>query len=278
MIEGEFGLSLMGKAIRLERIFNRKSGRTLIIPMDHGLTVGTIEGLHDMAEMVNKVARGGANAVIEHAGMAQAGHRGPKGIQGPDVGLIIHLSGSTMLARDPNHKVLVCSVPDALKMGADAVSVHINIGAEDEPEMLESLGFVASECREWGMPLVAMMYPRGEKIKDENAPEVVNVAARVGAELGADIVKTNYTGDIDTFREIVRGVPVPVIIAGGPKMDTTRDVLSMIRDSIEAGGSGVAMGRNVFQAKDPQQMVMAIAKIVHDNCSVEEVLREYSFD
>ncbi|MHA1733353.1 MAG: 2-amino-3,7-dideoxy-D-threo-hept-6-ulosonate synthase [Promethearchaeota archaeon] len=271
-------MSSMGKAIRLERIFNRKSGRTIVIPMDHGLTVGVIPGLEDLAAIVDKVARGGASAVLEHAGMAQAGHRGSRGIKGPDVGLIVHLSGSTILSRDPNHKVLVCSVTDALKMGADAVSVHVNIGADDEPEMLESIGFVSSECREWGMPLLAMMYPRGDKIKDENAPEVVNVAARAGAELGADIVKTNYTGDIDTFKEIVRGIPVPVIIAGGPKMDTTKDVLQMIYESVQAGGSGVAMGRNVFQARDPEVMVRCIAKVVHEGYTVEEVIKEYGVE
>lgn len=265
-------MSQMGKAIRLERLFNRQSGRTIIIPMDHGLTVGTIPGLEDMALTVDKVARGGANAVVEHAGMAQAGHRGSQGIKGPDVGLIIHLSGSTKLSPTPNNKVLVCSVPDALKMGADGVSVHVNIGADDEGFMLESLGLVASECREWGVPLLAMMYARGPKITNEHDPDVVNVAARVGAELGADIVKTTYTGDVDSFREIVRGVPVPVIIAGGPKMDTTREVLQMISEAIEAGAAGVAMGRNVFQADDPTLMVRAIAKLVHENYSVEEAL------
>lgn len=265
----------MGKAIRLERIFNRQSGRTIIIPMDHGLTMGTIPGLENMSETVNKVAKGGANAVLEHGGMAQAGHRGSSGIKGPDIGLIVHLNGSTMLGPDPNHKVLVCTVTDALKMGADAVSVHINIGAVDEPEMLESMGFVASECREWGMPLLAMMYPRGEKIKDENAPEVVNVVARAGAELGADIVKTNYTGDVDSFREIVRGTPVPVIIAGGPKMDTVMDVLQTVYESVQAGGAGVAMGRNVWQADNPTGMVRCISKIVHENYTPAEVIKEY---
>ncbi|MFW9895784.1 MAG: 2-amino-3,7-dideoxy-D-threo-hept-6-ulosonate synthase [Candidatus Thorarchaeota archaeon] len=265
----------IGKSIRIERFFNRKTKRTIIIPMDHGLTVGTIKGLENIAEMVDKVALGGANAVLMHSGMVGAGHRQ----YGKDIGLIIHLSAATDLSPDPNRKVLVCSVERALKMGADGVSIHINIGADEEPEMLHDASDVVEATRVWGVPLIAMMYPRGRKIKDENDPEVVNIAVRAGVELGADIVKTNYSGDIDSFRYIVQGVKhIPVIIAGGPKMDTIPDLLQMVYDSIQAGGAGVAFGRNVFQSKDPTKMVSAIAKIIHENYTVEEVLKEYKFD
>jgi fructose-bisphosphate aldolase/2-amino-3,7-dideoxy-D-threo-hept-6-ulosonate synthase len=264
----------LGKSIRIERIFDRKSKRTLIVPMDHGLTMGTILGLEDLALIVDKVALGGANAVLMHSGMVGAGHRQ----YGKDIGLIIHLSGATSLSPDPNRKVLVCSVERALKMGADGVSIHINIGADDEPEMLQDAHKVVEDSREWGVPLIAMMYPRGRKITDENEPSVVNIAVRAGAELGADIVKTNYTGDIDSFKEIVKGVKhVPVIIAGGPKMETIPELLQMVNDSIEAGGSGVAFGRNIFQSEDPTKLVQAISKILHENYSVEEVLKEFKF-
>ncbi|MFX1310832.1 MAG: 2-amino-3,7-dideoxy-D-threo-hept-6-ulosonate synthase [Promethearchaeota archaeon] len=264
----------IGKSIRIERIINRDTKKTIIIPMDHGMSVGTIKGLEDMAMMVDKVALGGANAVLLHSGMVGAGHRE----SGKDIGLIIHLSGATDLAPDPNRKVLVCSVERALKMGADACSIHINIGADDEPEMLQDAFRAVEASREWGLPLLAMMYSRGKKIKNEHDPEVVNIAVRVGAELGADIVKTNYTGDIDSFKYIVKSVSIPVIIAGGPKMDTTTDILQMVYDSIQAGSAGVAFGRNVFQSEDPTKLVKAIAKIIHQNYSVEEVLKEFKFD
>ena len=241
--------------------------------MDHGLTVGTIKGLENMSEMVDKIAMGGANAVLMHSGMVGAGHRQ----SGIDIGLIIHLSGATNLSPHPNRKVLVCSVERALKMGADGVSIHINIGAEEEPEMLQDAHKVVEASREWGVPLIAMMYPRGGKISNENDPEVVNIAVRAGAELGADIVKTNYTGDIDSFKYIVSSVHIPVIIAGGPKMDTIPELLQMVYDSIQAGSAGVAFGRNVFQADDPIKLVKAIAKLVHDNYTVEEVLKEFKF-
>jgi fructose-bisphosphate aldolase/2-amino-3,7-dideoxy-D-threo-hept-6-ulosonate synthase len=159
----------LGKNIRLERIIDRKTRRTLIVPMDHGLTLGTIKGLENMSEIVDKVAKGGANAVLMHSGMVGAGHRQ----HGSDIGLIIHLSGATSLAIDPNRKVLVCSVERALKIGADACSIHINIGANDEPEMLKDASDVVESCREWGLPLLAMMYPRGKKIKALNIPRVI---------------------------------------------------------------------------------------------------------
>ncbi|MFC2154035.1 2-amino-3,7-dideoxy-D-threo-hept-6-ulosonate synthase [Candidatus Altiarchaeota archaeon] len=262
-------MSYTGKAVRMERIMDRKTKRTVIVPMDHGMGAGPIEGLIDMGRTVDLVAEGGANAVIGHIALPLFGHRG----YGKDIGLIMHLSGSTSLAPDPNHKVLVTPVEDALRMGADACSVHINIGAEDEYRMLEKLGEVASKCRSWGMPIVAMMYPRGENIESEHDAECVKVAARAATELGVDIVKTNYTGDIDSFKEITKGCLVPVVIAGGPQMDSEEDFLQMVRDSIDAGGGGVACGRNVFQAKDPVAAVKAVASIVHQDFSVKEALK-----
>lgn len=263
-------MSQIGKSIRMERIMDRKSGRFLIVPMDHGVSLGPIKGLIDMPKIVNRIADGGANAVLVHKGIVKHGHRG----YGRDIGLIIHLSGSTSLGPDPNNKVSVTTVEEAIKLGADAVSVHINIGADNEADMLKVLGSTARECAEWGMPLVAMMYPRGRKIGSEHDVKVVKLAARVGAELGADIIKTNYTGDPESFKEVTEGCPVPVVIAGGPKMETTRDVLQMVRESIEAGGAGTSIGRNVFQAEDPTKMVRAFRKIVHEDASVEAAMKE----
>ena len=259
-------MSKIGKAIRLERILDRKTHRTIIIPMDHGISVGAIAGLIDMPATVDKVAEGGANAVLGHMGLPLHGHRG----YGRDVGLIIHLSASSSLGPDPNHKVLVTDVEDAIRVGADAVSIHVNVGADDEAEMLHDLGRVARSCDQWGIPLIAMMYPRGPKVKSEHNVEHVKLAARIGSELGADIVKTNYTGSPDTFQEVVRGCSVPVVIAGGPKMDTERDLLQMVYDAVQVGGAGVAFGRNVFQAENPTLLVRRLCKVVHEGYTPDE--------
>ncbi|MBI0582725.1 MAG: class I fructose-bisphosphate aldolase family protein [Methanomassiliicoccus sp.] len=263
-------MSYTGKAVRMERIINRGTGRTVIVPMDHGMSVGPIEGLVDMSATVDQAAEGGANAVLGHVGLALHGHRR----HGKDVGLIMHLSASTSLSPDPNDKVLVTTVEEALKMGADGVSVHINIGAETEGDMLRALGTTAMKCREWGMPLMAMMYPRGRKISSETSVGHVKIAARAAAELGADIVKTNYTGSVESFRDVTRGCPVPVVVAGGPRMETSEQILETVRDSVEGGGAGVAIGRNVFQAQDPVGMLRAISAVVHDGVGVREAMRE----
>jgi len=260
---------VIGKQIRLERIRDRDSGRMVIIPMDHGTTVGPIPGLTDMRQTVQMIVDGGANAIVLHKGIVESGHR--RG--GKDVGLIIHLSGSTSMGPDPNAKVPVCTVEEAIQLGADAVSVHINLAAATEPDMLRHLGAVSATCRTWGMPLLAMMYTRGENIDNPFDVTFAKHAARVGAELGADIVKCVYTGSADSFREVVEGCPVPVVIAGGEKMETDKEILEMVAGSLEAGGQGVSIGRNAFQHDRPDRIVAAISKMVHDDASVDDALR-----
>ena len=259
---------MIGKKIRLERIINRDSQRTVIVPMDHGVTVGPIEGLADMRTAVGNVVNGGANAILMHKGIVSAGHRGT----GKDVGLIIHLSGGTSLSPDPNAKELVCSVEEAIKLGADAVSIHINLGASTDREMLQQLGYVSERCLEWQMPLVAMMYTRGQKIENEYDVKYVKHAARVGAELGADIVKVPYTGSVESFAEVVQGCTVPVVIAGGPKMDSDEDIFRMVEGALAAGAAGLSIGRNAFQHKNPTKMIQALSQIVHKNSTVEQAI------
>lgn len=260
---------MIGKEIRLERILNRNTRKTVIIPMDHGVSSGPIKGLLNMRASIGEVVKGGANAIVMHKGLVGSGHRG----KGKDVGLIIHLSASTGLSPDPNAKMLVCSVEEAIRLGADAVSIHVNIGADEEKTMLKDFGAVSRACSYWGMPLLAMVYPRGRSIKNEYDLPVVKHAARLGAELGADIVKVSYTGSAETFREVVEGCFVPVVIAGGPRMETDRDVLEMVSGSIRAGGAGVSIGRNAFQHRDPARIVKAMTSIVHRGVTVDEALQ-----
>jgi predicted phospho-2-dehydro-3-deoxyheptonate aldolase len=260
---------MIGKKIRLERIIDRNSGKTVIVPMDHGVTVGPIAGLEDMRTTISKIVAGGANAILMHKGIVRAGHRGA----GKDVGLIIHLSGGTSMSPDPNAKELICTVEEAIKLGADAVSVHINLGAETDKEMLGQLGFISERCMQWQMPLVAMMYTRGPKIKNEYDVDNVKHAARVGAELGADIVKVPYTGSVKSFIEVVRGCPVPVVIAGGPKMESDKDIFEMVEGALEAGAAGLSIGRNAFQHKNPEKLVGALCKMVHKGASVKDAVK-----
>ncbi len=255
-----------GKQLRLSRIL--KNGKAVIIPMDHGVSNGPIEGIVKIEDTIRKLEEGGATAILTHKGILRSLNHVPK------TGVIVHFSASTSMSPDTNWKVQVGSVEEALRLGADAVSVHVNIGCEREPEMLMKLGKIAEACDEWQIPLLAMMYPRGKNVKDPFDPKTVAHVARVGAELGADIIKTNYTGSPETFRQVVEGCPVPVVIAGGPKMDSDLAVLEMVKGAMEAGAIGVSMGRNVFQHKNVTGMTRALYRIIVDDAPVKEAAKE----
>lgn len=255
-----------GLQIRLDRIMRK--GRMLCIPMDHGISNGPIPGLEDPAKTIYDCENHGLSSVIVNKGIIKTLRRPPR------IGMLVHFSSSTSLSLSPNRKVLTGSVPEAVRLGAAGVSLHVNIGGKEEPEMLADLGMTATQCHKWGMPLLAMMYPRGENIKDPHDPDVVAHVARIGAECGADIVKTVYTGDVDSFARIVRSTPVPIVVAGGPKMDTDMQLLEMTHDVMSAGACGVTFGRNIFAHKQPKNITQALASIIFGRYSVKEALKK----
>jgi len=257
-------MHMIGRERRMGRIL-KPDGKTLIVPMDHGVSVGPIKGITDLRETTKELVEGGADAVLMHRGWART-------VDTQGIGLIVHVSAGTSAGPKPLHKFVVCSVQEAIRLGADAVSFHVNVGSETEDEQLEALGAISNQCSLFGMPLVAMMYPRGPKVASEHDPQAVAHASRIGAELGADIVKTNYTGSIESFKEVVRSCPVPVVVAGGPKVGSVRELLVMVRDSMLAGGRGVSIGRNIFQHSSPKLMTAAMRKIVHEGSTVEEAM------
>ena len=240
-----------------------------MVPMDHGITLGPVKGLVNVKDIMRCAIDGGANALIMHKGIVKDCY-----INCPKTsGLIIHLSASTSLSVDPDHKVLITTPEEALKLGADAVSVHVNIGSEHEYQMLLDTGLVSKQCEELGLPLLAMMYPRGKNIHNQYDADLIAHVCRVGAEMGADVVKTNYTGDPDSFKRVVRGCPVPVLAAGGLRTSTDLELLENIAGAMEAGAGGVAIGRNVFMHENPSAMVRKICSVVHDNLSPDEAIK-----
>jgi fructose-bisphosphate aldolase/2-amino-3,7-dideoxy-D-threo-hept-6-ulosonate synthase len=263
-------MTVDGKKIRLRRIADKDTGKFVIVPMDHGVTNGPIKGIVDLGETIDRVHAGGATAVVIHKGMVTSGLEE----HGSEIGLIVHLSASTKIGLDSNAKVLVSSVEEAIQMGADAISVQVNIGSETESEMLRDMGKVSEACTKWRMPLLAMMYPRGPDITDPFDVLFVKHVARLGAELGADIVKTNYTGSVETFSEVVKGCPVPVVIAGGPKVESDKEVLQMVQDAMRAGAAGISIGRNIFQNKSVTAMTRAIASIIIEDIDVNYAYKE----
>ncbi|MEM0119877.1 MAG: 2-amino-3,7-dideoxy-D-threo-hept-6-ulosonate synthase [Thermoprotei archaeon] len=254
-----------GKALRLARITKR--GRMLCVPIDHAVTNGPIPGLEKPWRTVEAVGRGGASAVLAHKGVFKSLP------EAPNMGLILHLNANTALGPAPNRKVLVASVEEAIRLGVDAVSVHINIGSDEEAEMLQHLGAVADECDKWGLPLIAMMYPRGPRIKAADTQTVAHVA-RVGAELGADIVKTILPDDPEGFKLVVDRCPVPVVLAGGVKVDDDLKVLEMAQTALDAGAIGITFGRNIFAHREPEKITRALALVVYEGLDASSAFEQ----
>ena len=248
----------MSKQELLSKIISPE-GRTVILPMDHGVSDGPIDGLIDMKETIMKVKKGGVDAIVIHKGI----YKKYKDTIG-DLPAIIHCSASTGMGV-VLQKVLVATPKEIKEMGAQGVSIHVNLGNKYEPEMLTDLGKISRECEELGLPLLAMMYPRNEvdgKIVNYTDAEKVKHAARIAFELGADIVKVPFTGDSKSFKEVCEGVDIPVVIAGGAK-GSEEIMLRSIRDCVSVGAAGVSVGRNAFQADDVPQMVKKIKDVVY---------------
>lgn len=249
----------MLKKERLNKIIKPQTGRTVIIPMDHGVTDGPMPGLIDMVQTLEKVKQGGADAVVIHKGIVKQNREVLE-----DLPYLIHISGSSSLGI-PLRKVLVADVKECAELGAIGVSIHINLGNKYEPYMMEDFGRIARDCERERMPLLAMMYVRnqkgGEIINDASVKSVAH-AARLAYELGADIVKVNYTGNPEEFRQVIEGCKIPVVIAGGSKQ-AFPEFIDVIRSAISAGAAGVSCGRNVFQAEDVIATVRKVAEIVH---------------
>jgi fructose-bisphosphate aldolase/2-amino-3,7-dideoxy-D-threo-hept-6-ulosonate synthase len=269
---------MYGKRLRLERIKNKESENFLFITMDHGITYGVLPGLEDIGRLIRQVEEGGADAVLLHKGNAKNVIYSDHGVLEPfrqGLGLIIHLNGTPSIGSDPYLKVPVCTVAEAVQYGADAVSLHVNIGDVGDEEMLEFLGEVGDECLEWGMPLIAMIYPRGSNFDSEYDPEAISHCVRIGVEFGADIIKTHYTGDVDSFKKICSHTPIPIVVAGGPRQEKLKDFYRMVEEIMNSGARGMAVGRNIFGTTDPMISTRIVSDIVHKRIPVNDLFQKY---
>jgi predicted phospho-2-dehydro-3-deoxyheptonate aldolase len=247
------------KAELLAKIINPKTKRVVMIPMDHGVSDGPIKGLDTIEETLIAVRKAGVDAVVLHKGIYKRYKE-----QIGDLPVLIHISASTTMGV-PLRKVIIATPNEVKALGAQGVSIHINMANRYEPEMLRDLGRVSGECEKLGLPLLAMMYPRMEKdgaiVTFTNVEHIAH-AARVAAELGADIVKVPYTGSPETFKLVVDSCPIPVLIAGGAK-GSEEAMLESISGCVKVGAAGVSCGRNVFQHEDIAGIVQKIKRAVH---------------
>ncbi|MEU8622539.1 2-amino-3,7-dideoxy-D-threo-hept-6-ulosonate synthase [Streptomyces sp. NPDC048623] len=246
-----------GLDVRLARLSRHRAGRFLFVPMDHSVADGPITTAAGFNELVRTVADNGADAIVVHKGRARAVD--PRLLAG--CGLIVHLSASTPHAPDGDAKILVGDVAEAVRAGADAVSVHVNIGSDTEAAQLADLGTVARACQEWNLPLLAMIYPRGPRISDPHVPALLSHVVNIAADLGATLVKTTWATPAERMAEVTESCPIPVLVAGGPS--EAGGLADYAATALDAGCRGLAVGRRVFHSADPGAAVREVAAVVH---------------
>jgi fructose-bisphosphate aldolase/2-amino-3,7-dideoxy-D-threo-hept-6-ulosonate synthase len=244
----------IGKRLRLSRL-TRKDGKTLIVAIDHGI-VGITEGIENVLGIVEKVIEGGADAVLVNFGVARK--------------IIEKFGGSVAIVLtipfDPKYVEL------AVKMGVDAVKTTYFGPVPLSEDKYNKFSAVGQACEEWEIPWVAEVVPVDDQNKTIFEIEMIKKAARIGSEVGGDIIKTAYTGTPSDYRKVIEASLAPIVVMGGPKMENVKDVLQITKDSIDAGAIGGAIGRNIWQHKDPVKMTRAIVSVIHENATTEEAL------
>ncbi|MBN1679677.1 MAG: fructose-bisphosphate aldolase [Anaerolineae bacterium] len=271
-----------GKMIRLGRVIDPSDQRAAVVAFDHGLHIGIIPGVENPGDTLALLAGAGADAFLVGPGVARtfahvfAGHGAP--------GLILRLDWTNrwrspdMLGSEEGRGRLIASVEDAARLGADAVLVYMFVGYEDpdaEARQVEDVARLAQACERLGIGCIIEPMPRGKRADhDIYGADFVAMGARMACEIGADVLKTDYTGDADSFRKVTAAAFRPVLIAGGPKTATLREALAMVSGALEAGACGMFIGRNVFQAPDPARMMAVLRRMIHENLDVDGALAE----
>lgn len=244
-----------GKQRRIRRLLG-EDGKTFLVAVDHSVTTGGAGGLSDVGSIMRAVVRGGADAIVAHRG--SAAHEMPAQRK---TALIVHLSGNTRLSAGSELKTRVCEPESAAALGADAVSAHLTLGGghREDRAALADLGQIARSCDRLGLPLLVMTYVMSDA--EDPGPAVVH-AARVAAELGADIVKAANPGN-EYLADLVTDIAVPVVIAGGQADGTWEGFVDDARKAMSTGLAGLCVGRWVFGSEDPAKAAAQLAAIVH---------------
>jgi fructose-bisphosphate aldolase, class I len=247
-------------------------GKALVVAMDHARTFGAIEGLEDPGSVIDAAIEAGADAVMTTFGVAK--HYRERLIG--RVPTILRLDGGPSVYREDwlayTEWSLLHSVEDALLLEADGVVVMGFVGIPVELETYRIVAKVAGECMRANLPLMVEALPcPSERIPDPKATDAMASAARLAFEHGADLVKSYYTED---FRRVTENCPAPVLIAGGPRMETIEETLQVVHDAVGAGAAGVVFGRNIWQSGDTRGTIRALKGIIHDGRPVADALAE----
>ncbi len=253
-------MTSLGRDLRLNRLAD-PAGNYLLVPMDHGLSDGPVQGLVDVNAAAQATLAGGATGLIVHKGIVR---RVAPALREHHAGLLVHISASTNQGDLSQEKVTVTTAKEAVALGADALSLHLNVGSITEDRQLTAAGAAIGEAHTLGLPVLVMAYLRGPKVADPFSPEGLAHCARLAEELGADLVKVPYPGDQAGFAKIVEGVSIPVLIAGGPRLDSPQAFLKLVEAARTAGARGISVGRNIWATPDPTAIMGAVRRIMSE--------------
>lgn len=273
-----------GKAARLGKLFDR-DGRSVTVAADHGWMSDMTPNVVELERIVRQVVAGGGDGILMSMGQARRLGHLLKGRQAPallvraDWMNLPRFGGANETVAIPVsqlRKVAAATAADALRVGATGITIYFFVGYSDAMEALcvEQAAAFVEQCRESGLLCVIEPMAVGARVNGANLAPLLIHAARSSVELGADALKIPYTGDVESMRELVRAASgVPVLMLGGAKSDNPRDALELVAEGLEAGVAGVVFGRNVTKARDPEQMVRDIGRLVHGGESVDAILR-----
>lgn len=251
----------------MSRLF--RDGKAMFLAYDQGLEHGPKDfndRNFDPSYVIDIALRHRFTGLILHKGLAEQYHENYSG----RVPLIVKVNGKDNIAKTSPFSPVLCSVDYAVRLGADAVGYTLYVGSPDESRAMEDFRQVQERAHDYGLPVIGWMYPRGEFVPNDTDPTIVAYAARVGLELGADVLKVKYTGNVDSFRRVVQIAGLAKIVcAGGLKTDP-QTFLRQTREILEAGACGVAVGRNVWQSDDPDGVVNSLEKLLFGGATVSK--------
>ncbi|EYF01223.1 class I fructose-bisphosphate aldolase [Chondromyces apiculatus] len=250
----------VAKQIRWSRFLDRKSGRGIIVPIDHGLTIGPVEGLDSAEQVARWIGHPGITGVIAHKGMVE--RLGRLGLL-RGKGIMVHLNGMMSLSAEPDRKERLTSVEAALRLGADAVSLQLNFDGKNDAHNLTELGELVDEARHYGMPVLTMLYDKVVCDTEELSMRRQRHLVRACVELGTDALKLAAPASHAQIPTILRGVHehTAMFFAGGV-VRSEEEILAMAREVVLHGGTGLCVGRNIFQREDVNAMLSRLQKIV----------------
>ena len=253
-----------GKQNRLSRIIKPATGKAVMLAVDHGYFMGPTTGLEQLDQAVNPLLPYADTLMLTRGALRN--YIDP----GVDIPITLRVSGGTSILNKEAllHEGATCSLEDAIRLNVSCVAFSILVGAEYERDTILAFSEIIDEAQAYGIPTLCVTAVGRDMVRDTR---YMALASRLGAELGADIIKTYY---VDDFDKVVDSCPVPVVIAGGKKIPEP-EALQMARNAIDAGAVGVDMGRNIFQADDPVAMIQAVRSVVHDGASAAEAMERY---